>query len=87
MARTWVDTAKTLAPLAERVPNLAERLIAIAVTAQGDGTWLIDAAGEPVAPAWLWLDSRAASIAEESLRPPTTSPTTSAPALASTPAR
>ena len=30
------------------------------MTGQGDGTWLIDEGGEPVAPAWLWLDSRAA---------------------------
>ena len=39
--------------------------MAIGVTGQGDGTWLIDAAGDPVAPGWLWLDSRAASIAED----------------------
>ena len=30
------------------------------MTGQGDGTWLIDAGGDPVGPAWLWLDSRAA---------------------------
>jgi erythritol kinase (D-erythritol 1-phosphate-forming) len=65
MARTWTDTAKTLAALGEMVPDLGERLIAIAVTAQGDGTWLIDAGGAPAAPAWLWLDARAADIAEE----------------------
>jgi erythritol kinase len=65
MARTWTDTAKTLRLLAEKVPDLAERVASIAVTGQGDGTWLIDAAGEPVVPAWLWLDARAAAIAEE----------------------
>ena len=32
--------------------------------------WLIDKAGEPVAPAWLWLDARAASIAEDFTRSP-----------------
>ena len=32
--------------------------------------WLIDKHGEPVAPAWLWLDARAASIAEEFTRHP-----------------
>ena len=42
--------------------RLAERLIAISVTGQGDGMWLIDKAGEPVAPAWLWLDARSAAI-------------------------
>jgi xylulokinase len=32
---------------------------AIAITAQGDGCWLIDAAGDPVGPAMLWNDARA----------------------------
>ena len=32
---------------------------AIAITAQGDGCWLIDAAGNPVGPAMLWNDARA----------------------------
>jgi erythritol kinase (D-erythritol 1-phosphate-forming) len=64
MARTWTDTAQTLRGLAEQIPNLARRIMAIAVTGQGDGTWLIDAAGEPVIPAFLWLDARAAGIIE-----------------------
>jgi erythritol kinase (D-erythritol 1-phosphate-forming) len=70
MARTWADTAATLRELAEKIPNLASRLLAISVTGQGDGMWLIDKAGEPVAPAWLWLDARAASIAEEFIASP-----------------
>ncbi len=65
MARTWADTAQTLRDLSERVPGLRDRAVAIAVTGQGDGTWLVDKAGEPVIPAFLWLDARAASIAEE----------------------
>jgi erythritol kinase len=65
MARTWADTAATLRQLGEKVPDLAGRTLALAVTGQGDGTWLIDADGEPVAPAWLWLDSRAARITED----------------------
>jgi erythritol kinase (D-erythritol 1-phosphate-forming) len=65
MARTWRDAAATLKQLGEKIPDLATRVIAIAVTGQGDGMWLADKAGEPVAPAWLWLDSRAASIAGE----------------------
>ena len=70
MARTWRDTAQTLKQLSEKIPNLAARLIAISVTGQGDGMWLIDKDGEPVAPAWLWLDARAASIAEDFTRHP-----------------
>ena len=64
MARTWTDTAATLKDLSEKVPNLRDRLVAISVTGQGDGMWLIDKAGEPVAPAWLWLDARSAAITE-----------------------
>lgn len=70
MARTWRDAAETLRQLGEKVPNLADRTIAIAVTGQGDGIWLVDDAGEPVAPAWLWLDSRASEIAEAYVKSP-----------------
>jgi erythritol kinase len=65
MARTWQDTAAVVRLLGDRIERLAERTVALAVTGQGDGTWLIDRAGEPVAPAWLWLDSRTAPIVEE----------------------
>lgn len=70
MARTWVDAAATLKQLTEKIPDLASRLIAISVTGQGDGMWLVDKAGDPVAPAWLWLDARAAAIAEDFTRQP-----------------
>lgn len=36
----------------------------LAITAQGDGCWLVDAAGEPTGPAILWSDGRAADIVE-----------------------
>lgn len=36
----------------------------LAVTAQGDGCWLVDEAGAPTGPAVLWNDGRAASIVE-----------------------
>jgi erythritol kinase (D-erythritol 1-phosphate-forming) len=65
MARTWRDTARVLSQLVDEVDGLPGRCAAIAVTGQGDGTWLIDEAGEPVAPAWLWLDSRAAPLVDE----------------------
>ncbi len=64
MARTWADAATTLRKLGEKIPDLASRAIAISVTAQGDGMWLIDKEGEPVGPANIWLDNRAASIVE-----------------------
>jgi erythritol kinase (D-erythritol 1-phosphate-forming) len=65
MTRTWVDAAATLKQLTEKIPNLAARLIAISVTAQGDGLWLIDMQGEPVGPAAIWLDNRCASIVDD----------------------
>ena len=65
MARTWTDAVATLQQLVTKIPDLANRLVAIAVTGQGDGMWLVDKAGEPVALAWLWLDARSASIVDE----------------------
>ena len=64
VARTWADAAATLRQLGEIIPDLASRVIAISVTAQGDGMWLIGREGEPVCPATIWLDNRAASIVE-----------------------
>lgn len=61
MDRTWTDTAATLRALGERVPGLASRAVALAATGQGDGTWLVDAAGHPVGPAMLWLDARSSA--------------------------
>lgn len=37
----------------------------LAITAQGDGCWLVDEAAEPTGPAILWNDGRAAAIVEE----------------------
>ena len=60
MEGTWEAAAGTLRDLLTDAPELGGSARALAVTGQGDGTWLIDEAGTPVAPAWLWLDSRAA---------------------------
>lgn len=65
MARTWRDCVETLIELGERIPDLSRRAAALSITAQGDGCWLVDAAGEPVGGGLLWLDSRAASIVDE----------------------
>ena len=59
MDETWEDCAKTLRELAEKTPGLKDRAVAVGVTAQGDGTWLVDRDNRPVADAWLWLDGRA----------------------------
>lgn len=65
MARTWSDAAATMRGLGALVPDLSARTAAIAVTGQGDGTWLVDRDGQPAGPALLWLDARAAAITEE----------------------
>ncbi|CAM5771611.1 carbohydrate kinase [Labrys miyagiensis] len=62
MHRTWSDCATTLRELHDAIPDLAARVAAVAVTGQGDGTWLVDREGEPVGGALLWLDSRAAGL-------------------------
>jgi erythritol kinase (D-erythritol 1-phosphate-forming) len=63
MMRTWRDATQTLGDLAAIVSGLASRVVALAVTGQGDGCWLVDAEGEPVGDASIWLDSRAAELA------------------------
>jgi erythritol kinase len=60
LVQTWADCASALRGLAEKVPDLAARTAAMAVTGQGDGTWLVGAGNRPVGDAWLWLDARAA---------------------------
>ena len=65
MARTWDDAAAVLRDLARPCRISRRRVLALAITGQGDGTWLVDREGEPVAPAWLWLDSRSAAIVRE----------------------
>lgn len=70
MLRTWADCAATLRELHELTPNLSTRVAAIAVTGQGDGTWLIDGDGEPVGGGLLWLDSRAAGLVASYMNSP-----------------
>ena len=65
MRRTWTDTVAVLKELVQSRENLAGRTLAMAVTGQGDGTWLVDGNGEPIHDGWLWLDSRAAEEARK----------------------
>lgn len=62
---TWSSTLQTLVGLSEKLKDLPRRLAAIAVTGQGDGTWLIDRHAEAVCPAWLWLDARAGNLVSQ----------------------
>lgn len=58
--QTWADCAQTLRDLGAKVDGLARRTAAVAVTGQGDGTWLVGAGNKAASDAWLWLDARAA---------------------------
>ncbi|WP_274424758.1 FGGY-family carbohydrate kinase [Chelativorans sp. YIM 93263] len=60
LEQTWADCASALRQLCDKLDSLARRTVAIAVTGQGDGTWLVGADNRPVGDAWLWLDARAA---------------------------
>lgn len=57
-----VFTAVT-ATVREVVEATGQDVRALALTAQGDGCWLVDPAGRPTGPALLWNDARAAPIA------------------------
>ncbi|HET9067925.1 MAG TPA: FGGY family carbohydrate kinase, partial [Amaricoccus sp.] len=64
LERTWTDCVQAIRALGDKVPGLAQRTAAVAVTAQGDGTWLVGAGDAPVGDAWIWLDARAAPSVE-----------------------
>ncbi|CAI9121321.1 FGGY-family carbohydrate kinase [Brytella acorum] len=65
MNQTWADCVAVLRRLAEMIPDLAGRTAAIAVTGQGDGTWLVGRDNQPVGEAWLWLDARASGTVRD----------------------
>ena len=48
----------------EAARGAAEPVSRLAVTAQGDGAWLVDADGRPVRNAVLWNDARAADVVD-----------------------
>ncbi|MEV4076546.1 FGGY family carbohydrate kinase [Nonomuraea fuscirosea] len=60
MGAVWDAVAATVREVAAQVGGAD----LVAVTAQGDGCWLVDAAGEPTGPAILWNDARAASYVD-----------------------
>ncbi|TIS64542.1 MAG: carbohydrate kinase [Mesorhizobium sp.] len=64
LPQTWRDCAAALRGLGDKVENLGARTAALAVTGQGDGTWLVGRENMPVADAWLWLDARASPTVE-----------------------
>ncbi|HEY0616930.1 MAG TPA: FGGY-family carbohydrate kinase [Kribbella sp.] len=63
------DTDEIVASVNEVVNELAaavgDQPGVLAITAQGDGLWLVDAGGRPVRPAISWLDARSSPILEQ----------------------
>lgn len=68
LAKTWACCAHVLRSLSEKIKPSDNRVAAIGVTAQGDGTWLLDQNQNPVTDAWLWLDARAASTVDRLIK-------------------
>lgn len=68
MTQTWADCAAAVRGLGNEIDGLANRVAAVSVTGQGDGTWLVGANDAPVTDAWLWLDARAAETVNELAR-------------------
>ena len=64
LGEAWHAAALALRALAGRVPKLAARTAALAITGPGGGTSLIDEDGDPVARAWLPADRRAAPLVD-----------------------
>ncbi|GGS75270.1 FGGY family carbohydrate kinase [Nonomuraea spiralis] len=58
MHAVWDAVADAVREVAATV----ETVDFVAVTAQGDGCWLVDRDGEPTGPAVLWNDGRAAAV-------------------------
>ena len=58
MMLLWEITKKTVRAVMSRSAIPPGAVIAVGITGQGDGTWLIGQDGEPVRRALIWLDGR-----------------------------
>ena len=54
----WEAVVGAVRQALSQARSAAPDVVAIGVTGQGDGAWLVDAEGRPVRPAALWLDGR-----------------------------
>jgi len=59
MAEVWNAVVRTVRLVAD---ELNEPVEFVALTAQGDGCWLVDRQGRPTGPAILWNDGRAGAV-------------------------
>ncbi|TPW74851.1 FGGY-family carbohydrate kinase [Schumannella soli] len=66
MDEVWQAAAAAIRDALTNGPVRAEQIVAISVTGQGDGSWLVDArTGKPRGPAILWTDGRAGEIIDD----------------------
>ncbi len=63
MDQLWHAVADTVKQALQRAGTC--NVIAVSVTGQGDGMWLVDDAGRPTGPAACWLDGHAADVVHE----------------------
>ena len=56
----WAETSDCISEAVIACPG--SEVVAIGVTGQGDGAWLVDSFGVPTGKAAIWLDSRAGAI-------------------------
>jgi xylulokinase len=61
MTEVW---AAVVLAVREAVARAGRPVRLVALTAQGDGAWLVDPAGHPVRPAVLWNDARGTGVVE-----------------------
>ncbi|WP_248966100.1 FGGY-family carbohydrate kinase [Sphaerisporangium perillae] len=61
MGAVWDAVVRTVRDVASQVEGAVDFL---AITAQGDGVWLVDRSGEPTGPAILWNDGRAVAAVD-----------------------
>lgn len=65
MNEVWEAAVETLKDVAAQVRDRGDRVAAIGITAQGDGSWFIGFDGQPVGRAILWLDGRVSHLVEQ----------------------
>ena len=63
MEAVWFAAARSISSVLAEIDDPGE-IAAVGVAGQGDGAWMIDADGKPVAPAPLWSDGRATHAIE-----------------------
>ncbi|GAA3795396.1 FGGY-family carbohydrate kinase [Sphaerisporangium flaviroseum] len=61
MEAVWDAVVHTVRDIVSRIEGAVDFL---AITAQGDGVWLVDRSGEPTGPAILWNDGRATAAVD-----------------------